>query len=228
MASHREAPANALYLRIARSLGSILILGIGATPWVALFCIDSLWERVKNTPSPGHVSELVQSAVILIVPLGMLYVIWRVLTRPQDEAGIAVITVISFAGFFEGLIAAWYWMASHESNEAFGYALTRTDTAYFTISTATGTGMADIHPMSAPARLMASGQMILSVVLIVVAITIAVQFYVDARISRFNVERSDEDSATSAERIGASVDSQTVASASDRADDANRDTPSGG
>jgi Ion channel len=199
MASHREAPADTLYLRIARPLSSTLIVGIGATPWIMLFYIESLWERVKNTPTPGHGSGLFGTALILLVGLGMLYRMWRVVTRQQGEPGMAVLTVISFAVFLEGLIAAWYWMASHESNEAFGYALTRSDTVYFTISTATGTGMADIHPMSAPARLMASGQMILSIVLIVVAITIAVHHYVEGRISAFRVERTSEDGATSTE-----------------------------
>jgi hypothetical protein len=48
------------------------------------------------------------------------------------------------------------------------------DAAYFTISTATTTGLGDIHPASGTARLVVSAQMIASVYLVVIAIGTAV------------------------------------------------------
>ena len=49
------------------------------------------------------------------------------------------------------------------------------EAAYFTISTATTTGMGDIRPVSAGARLAVSAQMIASLYLIGIAITTAAQ-----------------------------------------------------
>jgi hypothetical protein len=53
--------------------------------------------------------------------------------------------------------------------------LTGIDAAYFTISTATTTGMGDVHPVSGGARLLVSGQMIASLYLVVIAISTAAQ-----------------------------------------------------
>jgi hypothetical protein len=57
---------------------------------------------------------------------------------------------------------------------AFNVPLTRIDATYFTISTATTTGMGDIHPVSGAARLLVSAQMIASLYRVVIAITTAV------------------------------------------------------
>jgi hypothetical protein len=73
----------------------------------------------------------------------------------------------------------WYFALSAASPQAFNVSLTRIDAAYFTISTATTTGMGDIHPASAAARVLVSGQMIASLYLVVIAITAAVERVLD-------------------------------------------------
>jgi hypothetical protein len=90
-------------------------------------------------------------------------------------AAVVAIVVICQTVYVEGLFALWYYALSAESPQAFNASLTRIDAAYFTISTATTTGMGDIHPASGGARLLVSAQMIASLYLIVIAITTAMQ-----------------------------------------------------
>ncbi|MGO9154175.1 ion channel [Mycobacterium sp.] len=77
--------------------------------------------------------------------------------------------------FVEGFFALLYYALSAQSPQAFNCSLTRVDATYFTISTATTTGMGDIHPVSGTARLLVSAQMVTSVYLVVIAITTAIQ-----------------------------------------------------
>jgi hypothetical protein len=79
------------------------------------------------------------------------------------------------SGRLRGLFAVLYYALSVESPQAFNVPLTRIDATYFTISTATTTGMGDIHPVSGAARLLVSVQMIASLYLVVIAIGTAAQ-----------------------------------------------------
>lgn len=75
----------------------------------------------------------------------------------------------------EGLFAETYYALSARTPNAFNAPLSGVDAVYFTISTATSTGMGDLHPITSTARLLVSGQMVTSLYLTVVAITTAVQ-----------------------------------------------------
>jgi hypothetical protein len=85
------------------------------------------------------------------------------------------VVVVCLAVYVEGLFALGYFLLSVGSPQAFNAGLTRIDAAYFTISTATTTGMGDIHPVSGVARLLVLAQMIASLFVVVVAITTAVK-----------------------------------------------------
>jgi hypothetical protein len=74
-----------------------------------------------------------------------------------------------------------YWGMSPS---AFSSPLTATDSIYFTISTATSTGMGDIHPVTRNARMFVSFQMVVSVFLIVFAIGTVIERYINSRVPR--------------------------------------------
>ena len=89
---------------------------------------------------------------------------------------IIVILVIELTMCVEGGFAQIYYeMSAHSPHSVDPYPLSGIDAAYFTISTATTSGIGDIHPVSGAARLLVSAQMIANVYLVVVAITTAVQ-----------------------------------------------------
>ena len=101
---------------------------------------------------------------------------WVLLSRFRTfPTAVVAIVVVCQAVYVEGLFAVLYYALSVESPQAFNVPLTRIDATYFTISTATTTGMGDIHPVSGAARLLVSVQMIASLYLVVIAIGTAAQ-----------------------------------------------------
>jgi hypothetical protein len=141
-------------------VGSVVL---AIVPWVGL------------QKPPGRIGALfVAFACVAVLWAGGWA--WVLLSRfRRIPAVVVAIVVVCRAVYVEGLFAVLYYALSVESPQAFNVPLTRIDTAYFTISTATTTGMGDIHPVSGAARLLVSGQMIASLFLIVIAITTAVQ-----------------------------------------------------
>jgi hypothetical protein len=87
--------------------------------------------------------------------------------------GYLLILVVGNICSVEGLFALDYHVMSDFWPQTFGSSLTAIDAAYFTISTATTTGMGDIHPVSSVARLLVTGQMVVSLALIVAALGLA-------------------------------------------------------
>ena len=62
--------------------------------------------------------------------------------------------------------------------------MTGVDAAYFAISTATTTGMGDIHPVNSSARLIVTGQMIARLSLVVIALGTAAQRVLASRAAK--------------------------------------------
>jgi Ion channel len=86
--------------------------------------------------------------------------------------------VLGSMSLLEGIFAQIYDLLSANRPQAFSSPLTGIDAAYFTISTATTTGMGDIHPVSGAARLLVTAQMVSSLALVVAALGIALnRFY---------------------------------------------------
>jgi hypothetical protein len=84
--------------------------------------------------------------------------------------------VVAGAIFIEGQFACHYFVICTVWPGSFTPPiLSRIDAAYFTISTATTTGMGDIYPASSYARLIVSAQMVFSFILFVIAIGTALQ-----------------------------------------------------
>jgi hypothetical protein len=93
----------------------------------------------------------------------------------RHRPGIIAVTVVCQTSIIEGLFAVFYlWLSGH-SPGAFSAPLNGIDAAYFAVSTATTTGMGDIHPVSGIARLFVLAQMIISVFLVVIAVVTALQ-----------------------------------------------------
>jgi hypothetical protein len=93
------------------------------------------------------------SELIILAAMGFPYVwlaVWD-LTHP-GRAGRALLTVLAAVFYIEGIFANAYYWVSHRTPAAFNETLGRIDAAYLSISTATTTGMGDIHPLSGPAR----------------------------------------------------------------------------
>ena len=113
--------------------------------------------------------------LVIIALGGLLYislVLWDLIPRRSPRR--ALLTVFAAVLYVEGIFAnAYYWL-SHRSLAAFGETLSRIDAAYFTVSTAMTTGLADIHPLSGSARLVVIAQMIVSGFLLVFAAGIAI------------------------------------------------------
>jgi Ion channel len=91
--------------------------------------------------------------------------------------------VLSGAILVEGIFAAIYYVMSFGSPGPFGSPLTGIDAAYFTISTATTTGMGDIHPVTAAARLVVTAQMVVSLAVLVTALSVALDRFFAQRVN---------------------------------------------
>jgi hypothetical protein len=119
-------------------------------------------------------------AFILIGPvilLILLMVFWGLFgSALRDAPGRTAVGIVCLTSGAQGLFALAYYFLAARSPEAFKGSLTSPiDAAYFSISTATTTGMGDISPASGGARLLVTAQMVISVFLIVIAVVTVVQ-----------------------------------------------------
>ena len=102
----------------------------------------------------------------------------------RELRGLVLAMVVAGTVCVEGIFAQFYYWLSLQSPSAFdtgasNAALSKIDAAYFTISTATTTGMGDIHPASQAARLLVTLQMVVSLFLVVLALGLALQRFID-------------------------------------------------
>jgi hypothetical protein len=101
------------------------------------------------------------------IPAAMVIVLeFRIITRsarPELRAveAAAVILVLTLFPF-----AATYYSLARSAADSFGFALTRLDAVYFTVTTFATVGFGDIAPKSQAARAVVLGQMVVDLVLI--------------------------------------------------------------
>ena len=96
--------------------------------------------------------------------------------RRHNQPWVIFTHVVAGAVFIEGQFACHYYVICRIWPESFApRILSRVDAAYFTISTATTTGIGDIYPASSYARLIVAAQMVFSFILFVIAIGTALQ-----------------------------------------------------
>ncbi|WP_133697024.1 ion channel [Mycobacterium sp. BK086] len=150
-------------------------------PWfVAIFFVGAFpWGMLAVWTPPFGLNWGLMGAVAVV---GLVAVIGAVYVGPKagNSAARTAFEVIAFISFTEGAFACWYATLSAQSSEAFAPPLSKVDAVYFTISTATTTGMGDIHPVSAAARMVVTVQMVLSLFLIAAALGVALQRFLSA------------------------------------------------
>jgi hypothetical protein len=164
------------YIRLRDDQGptlQVIHLAAGTGPW--------LWLWMSRETYPRGVlfawaTFLGVSAVVLAV--AWIYLAGAYLFDPgeRDRPTYIAVIVLAAVSFVEGVFADVYYRFAHSSAKAFGGPISKPDAAYFSISTATSTGMGDIHPVSGEARLLVTGQMVVSVFLVVLALGTVVQF----------------------------------------------------
>ncbi|WP_371494411.1 potassium channel family protein [Kitasatospora sp. NBC_00374] len=114
----------------------------------------------------GTVLALVGGLVAVAL---LLYWQVRVITKSLQPQLRAVEAVATALPLFLLLFAAVYYLLERSTPESFSEPLTRSDALYFTMTVFSTVGFGDISPRSEPARLLATGQMTLDLVLIGVA-----------------------------------------------------------
>ena len=95
--------------------------------------------------------------------------------RRHNQPWVIFTHVVAGAVFLEGQFACHYFVISTIWPGSFTPPLSRIDAAYFTICTATTTGLGDMYPASPYARLIVSAQMVFSFILLAIAIGTALQ-----------------------------------------------------
>ena len=116
--------------------------------------------------------------VQLIGSAGLIQFTFQQLSEAESPPGQVLAQVLASISSVEGIFGQVYELLSATRPEAFNSPLTGIDAAYFTISTATTTGMGDIHPVSSAARLLVTAQMVVSLALVVAALGVALnRFY---------------------------------------------------
>ncbi|PJE01326.1 potassium channel family protein [Mycobacterium sp.] len=152
---------------------ALLSFGVMA---VLAYAATSPWRSVVDG-QPRSLGTYFLFNAFVGLAIAVVYV-WALLASKffrSLSAPVVLAFVIFQVIFAEGIFAEWYFALSVASPGAFEPRLTGIDAIYFTISTATSTGMGDIHPASHEARLVVSAQMITSLYLTVIAVGTAAQ-----------------------------------------------------
>ncbi|MEU9310577.1 potassium channel family protein [Streptomyces sp. NPDC048256] len=72
------------------------------------------------------------------------------------------------------LFATTYFLMDHSASDSFSEPLSRSDALYFTVTVFSTVGFGDISPRSEPARLLATGQMTMNLLLVGLAVRLLV------------------------------------------------------
>jgi hypothetical protein len=167
----------------------LVALLIAALPWVIL----SIW-------APCGAGDVV--LIVFTILVGATYFAYalafvsahRQSPRTQRQPGVVITQVFSATSYVEGWFALLYYILSADpTTQAFDPQLSRIDAAYFTICTATTTGIADIHPVSGFTRLLVAVQIVLSLCLIVTCAGIAFQRFLAPPVSAADDQRCRQD-----------------------------------
>jgi hypothetical protein len=138
---------------LASRLGWLFVWG------VFLYATTSPWRALGQPPtaSPGNRAVL-DTAIAVVFGGGYVWYLLHGRRFRTLSAEMTLWLVLFQVVYTEGYFAQWYYNMSAAHPDAFGHKLTGVDAAYFAISTATTTGMGDIHPVTSDARLIVTGQ----------------------------------------------------------------------
>jgi hypothetical protein len=125
--------------------------------------------------SPVLTLDLIERFGVILLAAFLVWMFLRAQHR-TNQPWLIFTHVVAGAVFIEGQFACHYFVICTIWPGSFTPPiLSRIDAAYFTISTATTTGMGDIYPASSYARLIVSAQMVFSFILFVIAVGTALQ-----------------------------------------------------
>jgi len=149
-------PLRVIIWSVLRSIGSIAVL-------VTLF-----YELPLDTSATGLAITILVIGLVLLAALVVFQVRWILTSSfPGLRAVEALATSIPL---FLLLFASTYVVIAKLSGASFSEPLTRSDALYFTVTVFSTVGFGDITPTTQAARLLVTGQMIVDVVVIAVAI----------------------------------------------------------
>jgi hypothetical protein len=149
---------------------------------VFFYIVSSPWQVLGHPPAAMGIRFALNITFAVIWSIGWVWILLQHRFFRKAPAAVIAVLVVCQAVYVDGIFADCYYALSAQSPRAFEPSpLTGSDAAYFTISTATTTGMGDIHPASSAARLIVSGQMVASLYLVVIAIGTAVGRVLDYR-----------------------------------------------
>lgn len=95
------------------------------------------------------------------------------------------------------LFATTYFLMEHSAADSFSEPLSRSDALYFTVTVFSTVGFGDISPRSEPARLLATGQMTMNLLLIGVAARLLVSAVERGRMQQGRPAGRDRNDGTS-------------------------------
>ena len=171
---HTRAPAGFLpgpkqpLVSVPTAVSVCVAVLYAAIPWATL---------ALGSPrlSPVLTLDLIERFGAILIAAFLVWMFLRA-QRRTNQPWLIFTHVVAGAVFIEGQFACHYFVICTVWPGSFAPPiLTRIDAAYFTITTATTTGMGDIHPASSYARLIVSAQMVFSFILLVIAIGTALQ-----------------------------------------------------
>ncbi|WP_165762565.1 ion channel [Mycolicibacterium vulneris] len=144
-------------------------------PTAMVYVATSSWRGLGGPAPRLGIYHWANVGFAALLGIGYIWALLRHKRFRSMPTGFAAFLVIYFVVDIEGLFAQTYYAMSVQMPHSFEPPLTGVDAAYFTISTATTTGMGDIHPVSSLARKVVSAQMVASLYLVVIALVTAVQ-----------------------------------------------------
>lgn len=150
---------------------SAYLIFFAALPWIIL-----------ALPQHASWSILLVNGALVVCALGLA---WLLVYARQiiPMHGFVLFSVLGCMSNLLGDFAVMYYAL----RDSFTPALTsRIEAVYFTVSTATTTGMADMHPSSGTARMLVAAQMILSAFVVVTVIGVALQRILSAATQDFD------------------------------------------
>jgi hypothetical protein len=171
---HIRAPAGFLpdskqpLVNVPTAVSVCVAVLYAAIPWATL---------ALGSPrlSPVLTIDLIERFGAILIAAFLVWMFLRA-QRRTNQPWLIFTHVVAGAVFIEGQFACHYFVICTIWPGSFTPPiLSRIDAAYFTISTATTTGMGDIYPAGSYARLIVSAQMVFSFILFVIAIGTALQ-----------------------------------------------------
>ena len=145
---------------------NIMVLTVGAILWLAYTAPSSSRACPSTSDNVTFIIGFAFLAVAYLLPFT-----WLLLRR-----SFSVETRVVYAVFIVSTLIEWFslahWQVSRVNPCAYSEHLSRIDAFYFALTTTSTVGFGDIHPLSAGARLLVSGQIVVGMSVIAVLLAV--------------------------------------------------------